>query len=165
MFPEAVYDAKRRLPERFEQSAKSLFFRQARANPARTSAAWDSALQPAGRHLISSCTGGVSTSVHRALSRAPCMTCGEGQVSIRPTRSHARQSVVFEGNCPRSGDRSYRVHGFGEYLQGQVLPFSGLCTHVRRVGCESATRTRSFIGVSAGAPSASFGRFRGIEIA
>jgi len=37
-------------------------------------------------------------------------------VSIRPTRSHARQSVVFGGTCPRSGDRSCRVHGFGECL-------------------------------------------------
>ena len=38
-------------------------------------------------------------------------------VSIRPTGSHARQSVVFEGNWPRSGDRSYRVHGLGECLR------------------------------------------------
>ncbi len=37
-------------------------------------------------------------------------------VSIRPTRSYARQSVVFQSNHPRSGDRSYRVHVFGEYL-------------------------------------------------
>ena len=27
---------------------------------------------------------------------------------FRPTRSHARQSVVFEDKRPRSGDRSYR---------------------------------------------------------
>ena len=56
-------------------------------------------------------------------------------VSIRPTRSYARQSVVFEGNWPRSGDRSYRVHGLGE-----CLPLHSITSCAVRV---SAQRTRS----------------------
>jgi hypothetical protein len=32
------------------------------------------------------------------------------RLSDHPTRSHARQGVVFVVNCPRSGDRGYRVN-------------------------------------------------------
>jgi len=53
---------------------------------------------------------------HDSGTAVPPYSIGCLEMCRNSTRSHARRSVFFEGNCPRSGDRGYRVHGFGECL-------------------------------------------------